>query len=144
MAGRVISINISNSKGKSKSPVNEAIVIENWGIKGDAHGGSHWHRQISLLAVESMEKMRNNGLRLSYGDFAENITTEGINLSEIELGEHLKIGEVIIEITQHGKRCHGKCNVFKTIGDCIMPKEGVFARVIKGGLIKVGDEIEIL
>ncbi len=91
-----------------------------------------------------MEKMRNNGLRLSYGDFTENITTEGIDLSEIRVGAQIKIGEVIIEITQHGKRCHGKCNIFKTMGDCIMPKEGVFARVIKGGLIKVGDEIEIL
>lgn len=141
MIARVVSINISERKGMKKKPVHEAFVTENYGIKGDAHASSHWHRQISLLAIESIQKMKEKGLALNYGDFAENITTEGIDLSSIQLGTKLKIGEVIIEITQHGKKCHSKCEIFNIVGDCIMPREGVFARVLKGGKIKIGDEI---
>lgn len=141
MIARVISINISGRKGIKKKPVHEAILKENYGIEGDAHASFQWHRQISLLAVESIQKMKEKGLSLNYGDFAENITTEGIDLSSIQLGTKLKIGEVIIEITQHGKKCHSKCEIFNVVGDCIMPREGVFARVLKGGKIKIGDEI---
>lgn len=141
MSAKVVSINISKTKGTTKEPVKEATVIENYGIKEDAHADSHWHRQISLLGVESIQKMKDKGLNLNYGDFAENITTEGIDLLSLPLGTKLKIGEVILEITQHGKKCHSKCEIFKIVGDCIMPKEGVFTRVIKGGKIKVGDEI---
>lgn len=141
MIARVISINISGRKGIKKKPVHEAILKENYGIEGDAHASFQWHRQISLLAVESIQKMKKKGLSLNYGDFAENITTEGIDLSSIQLGTKLKIGEVIIEITQHGKKCHSKCEIFNVVGDCIMPREGVFARVLKGGKIKIGDEI---
>ncbi|MGB9936057.1 MOSC domain-containing protein [Thermodesulfovibrio yellowstonii] len=141
MSAKVVSINISETKGTTKEPVREALFIENYGIKEDAHAGSHWHRQISLLGVESIQKMKEKGLNLDYGDFAENITTEGIDLSTLPVGTKLKIGEIILEITQHGKKCHSKCEIFKIVGDCIMPREGVFAKVIKGGKIKVGDEI---
>jgi len=141
MSAKVVSINISQTKGTTKKPIGEAIVVENYGIKEDAHAGSHWHRQISLLSQESIQKMKDKGLNLNYGDFAENITTEGIDLSTLPVGTKLKIGEIILEITQHGKKCHGKCEIFKIVGDCIMPREGVFAKVIKGGKIKVGDEI---
>jgi MOSC domain-containing protein YiiM len=144
MHGKVISINISENKGTTKKTVKEAYVIENYGIKGDAHAGSHWHRQISLLSIESIEKMKEKGMLLNYGDFAENITTEGIDLLSLPLGVKLQIGECILEITQHGKKCHSKCEIFKTVGDCIMPREGVFAKVLKGGKIKVGDSITIL
>ncbi|GAB5046842.1 MOSC domain-containing protein [Thermodesulfovibrio sp. TK110] len=141
MIGKVVSINISKNKGTTKKATLEAMVIENFGIEGDAHAGSHSYRQISLLSVESIKKMRAKDLNLNYGDFAENITTQGIDLLSLPVGTKLKIGECILEITQHGKSCHSKCEIFKAVGDCIMPKEGVFAKVLKGGKIKVGDEI---
>jgi len=141
MIGKVVSINISKDKGTTKKAIKEATVIENYGIEGDAHAGSHWHRQISLLAIESIEKMKDKGLTLNYGDFAENITTEGIDLLSLPLGTKLQIGECILEISQHGKSCHSKCEIFKIVGDCIMPREGVFAKVLKGGKIRVGDSI---
>lgn len=144
MSGRVVSINISENKGTTKKAVEEANVIENQGIEGDAHAGSHWHRQISLLSVESIEKMKGKGMLLNYGDFAENITTEGIDLLSLSVGTKLQIGDCILEITQHGKKCHSKCEIFKIVGDCIMPREGVFARVLKGGKIKVGQIINII
>ncbi|MDW7973163.1 MAG: MOSC domain-containing protein [Thermodesulfovibrio sp.] len=144
MPAKVVSINISKNKGTTKTSIEEATVIENYGILGDAHAGSHWHRQISLLSNESIKKMKDMGLDVRYGDFAENITTEGIDLLSLPLGSKLKIGEVILEVTQHGKKCHSKCEIFKVVGDCIMPKEGIFARVLKGGKIKVGDEIVLL
>ena len=144
MKGKVVSINISENKGTTKKAIEEAYLIENYGIEGDAHAGSHWHRQISLLAVESIEKMKDKGMILHYGDFAENITTEGIDLLSLPLGTKLQIGECILEITQHGKKCHSKCEIFKFVGDCIMPREGVFAKVLKGGKIKRGDIINLL
>lgn len=144
MQGIVVSINISKNKGTTKQSIKEAMVIENYGIEGDAHASSHWHRQISLLALESIQKMIDKGLTLNYGDFAENITTKGIELLSLPVGTKLQIGEVILEITQHGKSCHSKCEIFKIVGNCIMPKEGIFAKVLKGGKIKVGDEIKVL
>lgn len=144
MQGIVVSINISKNKGTTKQSIKEAMVIENYGIEGDAHASSHWHRQISLLALESIQKMMDKGLTLNYGDFAENITTKGIELLSLPVGTKLQIGEVILEITQHGKSCHSKCEIFKIVGNCIMPKEGIFAKVLKGGKIKVGDEIKVL
>jgi len=141
--GIVISINISHKKGLKKTPVKEAIVNER-GIVGDAHAGE-WHRQISLLAEESIEKMRELGLKIGYGDFAENITTKNIDLSKLRIGQKIRVGkEVILEITQIGKKCHDECEIKRLIGKCVMPKEGVFARVISGGKIKVGDEIIVL
>lgn len=141
MVGKVISLNISVKKGTTKSSVSEVELIENYGIKGDAHANSNWHRQISLLSINSIEKMKDKGFDLNFGDFAENITVEGFEVKDLSIGTKLKIGEVILEISQIGKSCHSKCEIFKTVGDCIMPKEGVFARVLKGGKIKVGDEI---
>jgi len=141
--GIVSSINISDRKGQRKKPVKVARITK-YGIEGDAHAGE-WHRQISLLAEESIEKMRKKGLQIGYGDFAENITTKGINLAEIKVGQRLRIGnEVIVEVTQIGKKCHDECEIKRLIGECIMPKEGIFARVIVEGTIKVGDKITVI
>ena len=121
MQGIVISINISHKKGLKKTPVKEAIVNER-GIVGDAHAGE-WHRQISLLAEESIEKMRELGLKIGYEDFAENITTKNIDLSKLRIGQKIRVGkEVILEITQIGKKCHDECEIKRLIGKCIMPK----------------------
>lgn len=142
---KVISINISKQKGTAKQAVEEAIVIEDFGIDGDAHAGNGL-RQISILDISSIKKMEEYGLKgLCFGKFAENITTEGLDIEKIKLGTKLKVGdEVILEISQIGKKCHGDgCEIARTVGVCIMPKEGLFARVLKGGKIKVGDKIEI-
>ena len=139
---RIISINVSEKKGTRKRPVKEAVINEDFGILGDAHGGA-WHRQISLLGIESIEKMRQKGLQVNPGDFAENITTEGIDLLSLPIGTKLKIGPVLAEVTQIGKECHTKCAIYRQAGDCVMPKEGIFVRVLKGGIIKTGDVIEI-
>ncbi|WP_271628657.1 cyclic pyranopterin monophosphate synthase MoaC/MOSC-domain-containing protein [Caldicellulosiruptor sp. DIB 104C] len=145
-SAKVISINISRQKGTPKEPVEEAHVIENFGIEGDAHAGTSY-RQVSLLDMSSIKKMKEYGIKgLCFGKFAENITTEGLDISKIQLGTKLKIGDdVILEISQIGKKCHGDgCEIARTVGVCIMPKEGLFARVLKGGKIRVGDIIEIL
>jgi MOSC domain-containing protein YiiM len=139
--GEVIAVSISKKKGQKKQNMPFVRLNENYGIIGDAHAGN-WHRQVSLLAQESIEKLKKKGLGLKAGDFAENITTRGINLLNLPIGTKLKIGEdVILEITQIGKECHQPCNIFYQIGDCIMPKEGIFAKVLKGGIIKPGDTI---
>ncbi len=142
--GKVISINISEKKGTPKTKINPGVLIEDFGFEGDAHAGK-WHRQVSLLAKESIDKAK--GLPsdgLCHGVFAENITTEGIELYTIPVGTRLKIGECIIEISQIGKECHDGCAIKKLVGQCVMPREGIFARVIKGGEVYEGDEIEIL
>ncbi|WP_427340724.1 MOSC domain-containing protein [Caloranaerobacter sp. DY30410] len=142
--GKVVAINISEKKGVVKTPIPEGIFKEDFGLVGDAHAGK-WHRQVSLLGVESIEKMKKLGIKgLCSGKFAENITTEGIKLYELPVGTKLKIGETIQEITQIGKKCHSDCAIAKEVGQCVMPKEGVFTRVLKGGKIKVGDVIEVL
>jgi len=142
--GKVISINISDKKGVIKEPIKEGIFIENFGLKDDAHAGD-WHRQVSLLAIESFYKMENLGIEgLVPGVFAENITTEGIELFTLPVGTRFKIGETIQELTQIGKECHSGCAISKQVGKCVMPKEGIFTKVIKGGLIKEGDFIEII
>lgn len=140
----VLSINISEKKGTPKTKINPGVLIEDFGFEGDAHAGK-WHRQVSLLAKESIEKSK--GLPsdgLCHGVFAENITTEGIELFTIPVGTQLKIGECIIEISQIGKECHDGCAIKKLVGQCVMPREGIFARVIKGGKVYEGDSIEIL
>ncbi len=142
-SGRVISINISDRKGVRKTPINVAEVIENSGIKGDAHRGESL-RQISLLAVESINKMREKGLNVGPGDFAENITTEGIDLMSLPVGTKMKIGDTLLEVSQIGKLCHTRCAIYRQAGDCVMPKEGIFVKVLKGGTVKVGDLIEII
>ncbi|MDP4196774.1 MAG: MOSC domain-containing protein [Bacteroidota bacterium] len=140
--GKVVAISISRKKGIPKTNVSSTQLITNSGLEGDAHAGN-WHRQVSLLAIESIDKMRQKGLpTLRPGAFAENITTEFIDLTEIKIGTRLFIGkEAELEITQIGKQCHSKCAIFDTVGDCVMPREGIFARVIRGGEIFVSDEI---
>ena len=141
MAGKVLSVNISEKKGTPKKQVDPGVLIENYGLEGDAHAGK-WHRQVSLLAKESIEKAKNgptNGL--CHGVFAENITTEGIELYTLPVGTRLQVGECILEISQIGKECHEGCAISKLVGQCVMPREGVFAVVLKGGTVRAGDEI---
>ncbi len=142
--GRVKAISISKERGTQKYNVGAAQLKADFGIEGDAHAGN-WHRQVSLLAEESIEKMRAKGASVKEGDFAENITTEGIDLQSLTIGSKLRLGPVAeVEITQFGKKCHSGCIIFQQIGDCIMPRESVFAKVIKPGRIKTGDTIEVL
>ena len=142
--GKVLSVNISDKKGVVKLPIKEGLFIENHGLDNDAHSGD-WHRQVSLLGLESFDKMKNQGLEdLKFGDFAENLTTEGIILYELPIGTKLSIGETLHEVTQIGKQCHTGCAIKQKVGKCVMPKEGIFTKVLKSGLIKEGDTIEIL
>jgi MOSC domain-containing protein YiiM len=144
MEGKIVSINISDKKGIRKNPVAEAMISENFGIKGDAHASSKWHRQVSLLAIESVKKMQDMGLDVKAGDFAENITTEGIKLQSLPIGTRLRLGkDVIGEVSQIGKECHTRCAIYDQAGDCVMPKEGIFIKVLRGGNIKVGDIINV-
>lgn len=140
---KIVSIAVSKKKGTRKVPVTEVLVIENFGIEGDAHAGA-WHRQVSFLASESIERSREQGLDVTFGDFAENFATSGINWQEIPLGTKVQLGDsVLVEITQIGKECHNKCAIYYQAGDCIMPKEGIFGRVITGGNVCIGDRIRI-
>jgi len=144
MTGKIVSINISQHKGQKKTSVPSAVLKVDHGIVGDAHAGD-WHRQVSLLATESVDQMRGKGVELHPGDFAENLTVENIQLSKLKIGQRLLVGsEIILEITQIGKKCHNDCAIKKQVGDCVMPREGVFARVIKGGEIKTGDQIVLV
>lgn len=143
---RVIAINISEKKGVVKTPIEQGEFRVDHGLVGDAHSGN-WHRQVSLLGKESMDKMENLHLHVDgfcTGKFAENLTTEGIILYELPVGTRLKIGETEQEVTQIGKECHHGCEIRKITGDCVMPREGIFTKVIQGGIIKPGDEIVIL
>lgn len=140
--GKIIAVCRSLHKGERKENVGTARLIENFGVEGDAHGGP-WHRQVSLLAQESIDKMTAKGLEAGPGDFAENITTLGINLPHLSIGTRLEAGEILLEVTQIGKKCHGKCAIYELAGDCIMPREGIFAKVLKGGLLSSGDNIEV-
>jgi MOSC domain-containing protein YiiM len=142
MPGRIVSINVSDRKGMRKKPVGEASVRENFGIEGDAHASEKWHRQVSLLAVESIAKMKAKGLQVGPGDFAENLTTEGIDLLGLPVGTRVSIGgSVEAEVSQIGKLCHSRCEIYEQAGDCVMPREGIFVKVLRGGAIRVGDEI---
>jgi len=144
IVGKVLSVNISDKKGIVKEPIKEGLFIENYGLENDAHSGN-WHRQVSLLGLESFNKMKDMGLNdLKYGDFAENLTTEGIILYELPVGTKLAIGETLHEVTQIGKECHTGCAIAQKVGKCVMPKEGIFTKVLKGGVIKEGDTIVIL
>jgi len=142
MTGKVLAVNVSLNKGERKTPVPSVTLRVEHGIEGDAHAGD-WHRQVSLLAMESIAKMQALGLTVGEGDFAENITTEGVDLVHLPIGARLTIGETLLEVTQIGKECHTRCAIFYQAGDCVMPKEGIFARVITGGEIKPGDAIEV-
>jgi MOSC domain-containing protein YiiM len=136
---RILSINVSERKGVQKTPVQEAVLREDHGIEGDAHAGN-WHRQVSLLANEDIESMRGKGIEISCGDFAENITTEGVDLASLPIGSKLYLGEVILQVTQIGKECHHGCAVYRAVGDCVMPRRGIFARVLRGGRIDCASE----
>ncbi len=141
---RIESIAISPAKGTKKIPVGEVCLLKNYGLKGDAHAGS-WHRQVSFLAKEAIDRVRERGLKVGFGDFAENIATSGIDWPSLSLGTRVRLGgTAVVEITQIGKKCHTRCAVFRMAGDCIMPREGVFARVLVGGEIRPGDRISIL
>lgn len=141
---KIASIAVSKKKGTRKVQVDEAVIIKDYGIRGDAHAGP-WGRQVSFLAAEEIQKSRASGLDVTFGDFAENIATDGIDWKGISVGARLMLGEsVIVEITQIGKECHKRCAIYYQAGDCIMPREGVFARVLEGGPIRCGDPIKVL
>jgi len=139
----VLSVNISKEKGTIKTPIQLAYLRPENGIEGDAHAGN-WHRQVSLLAQESADRMSKMGVKgLRPGIFAENITTEGIELFRLPIGTHLMVGSALLEVTQSGKECHQHCQIFQQVGQCVMPLEGIFARVLIRGEVKAGDEIAI-
>ncbi|GBE06365.1 MAG TPA: MOSC domain-containing protein [Nitrospirae bacterium] len=145
MNAKIVSINISDKKGIRKKTVDTALLRTNYGIEGDAHASEKWHRQVSLLAIESIKKMQDMGLKVGSGDFAENITTEGIDLLRLPIGTKIFISDnVKLEVSQIGKVCHARCAIYEQAGDCVMPKEGIFAKVLKGGTIKKGDTIRVV
>jgi len=142
--GKIIAVCTSQKKGMKKKNVGEAILKVGFGLEGDAHGGD-WHRMVSLLGVESIKKMIDKGVNVGPGDFAENLTTEGLKLFTLPIGTKLKIGQTSIgEVTQIGKECHMKCAIFKQLGECVMPKEGIFIRLLEGGVVRSGDSIEVM
>lgn len=141
--GEIKAICISERRGTQKKEIPEAQILEDWGIEGDAHGGK-WHRQISLLAVEKIEEFRAKGAEIDYGAFGENLIIEGYDLRALPVGTRFRIGEVLLELTQIGKECHSHCEIYKKMGDCIMPREGVFTEVLHGGHIQKGDQIEMI
>jgi molybdopterin adenylyltransferase len=141
--GKILAVNVSENKGTKKTDVQSCALLKGFGLKGDAHAGP-WHRQVSLLANESIEKMKAMGLKVGYGDFAENITTEGVDLVHLPIGTEIQIGKsVILRVTQIGKECHTRCAIYYQAGDCVMPKEGIFAEVVNEGEVKAGDKIII-
>jgi MOSC domain-containing protein YiiM len=141
---KIVSIAVSKKKGTRKIPVEEAFLSRDHGLVGDAHAGK-WHRQVSFLPSESIQKAREEGLEVTFGDFAENIATTGIDWKTLPIGSQVRLGDtVLVEITQIGKECHNKCAIYYKAGDCIMPREGVFARVLEEGTIRCGDEITVL
>jgi MOSC domain-containing protein YiiM len=141
--GEILAVCTSDRKGIRKHDVGQAELRPDWGIVGDAHAAD-WHRQVSLLAWESIEKMRALGLNVKAGSFAENITTQGLCLVDLPVGTRLRLGEALVEVTQIGKVCHDRCAIYYQAGDCVMPREGIFVRVHQGGQVKVGDPIEVL
>jgi molybdenum cofactor synthesis domain-containing protein len=138
--GKITHISKSDKKGVPKTNVTQSKIIAAYGLEGDAHAGN-WHRQVSLLAQESIDKIRNKGLDVSGGDFAENITTLGVDIPNVKVGEHILLGGAEIVVSQIGKVCHARCAIFKTVGDCVMPREGIFGEVLKGGTIRVGSAV---
>lgn len=140
--GKVIAVCISEARGTEKQNIHEAEFIEDWGIKGDAHAG-RWHRQVSLLSYDKIEAFRKRGAEVEDGAFGENLVVEGIDLAKLPLGTVFRCNEVVLQLTQIGKECHNGCAIFQKMGECIMPREGVFAKVLHGGMIREGDELII-
>ena len=143
MQGKIVAVCTSENKGERKKNVGSGTMLVGLGLEGDAHAGFQ-HRQVSLLALESIEKMRQKGLDVHPGDFAENLTTEGLNLPSLPIGTKIKIGDVLMEVSQIGKECHNRCAIYYQAGDCVMPREGIFTIVVTGGKVAVGDTIEVL
>jgi MOSC domain-containing protein YiiM len=143
MAGKIISVNVSKDKGEKKHNIEKCLLIKDRGLKDDAHAG-FMHRQVSLLARESIDKIKNMGINVVPGDFAENLTTEGIDLPSLPIGTKLLVGDgIVLRVTQIGKECHARCAIFQQVGDCVMPREGIFAEVLTEGEVKVGDTIKV-
>lgn len=140
---KIVAVCISELKGVAKDPVPEGVLVPEHGLRGDAHAGPH-HRQVSLLAKESIERMKAKGANVGLGSFGENIVTEGIDLLSLPVGTRIRIGGAEAEVTQHGKECHDRCAIYYSVGDCVMPREGIFVRILKGGTIRPGDEIEVI
>ena len=140
--GKIIGICISEKRGTAKHEVETAKLVEDWGIEGDAHAG-HWHRQVSLLPYEQIEAFKNRGAEVGHGAFGENIIVEGFDLKSLPIGTRFVCNDVVLELTQIGKQCHAHCAIYHQMGDCIMPREGVFCKVLAGGTIAPGDLIEI-
>lgn len=143
MSAKIVSVNISDSKGVPKTPIPEGELRPDTGLVGDAHSGV-WHRQLSLLALESIQIMRDKGLEVNPGDFAENVTTEGLTLHTLPVGARLTLGPVEVEVTQIGKECHTGCAIRQKTGDCVMPRQGIFVRVLNPGRIRAGDTVAVV
>ncbi|MBR5046742.1 MAG: MOSC domain-containing protein [Eubacterium sp.] len=141
--GIIMGICISEKRGTQKNEIPETILVKGWGLKGDAHGGK-WHRQVSLLSYEKIEEFRSRGAEVSPGAFGENLIVKGIDFRSLPVGTRFSVGDALMELTQIGKECHTHCRIYQEMGDCIMPREGVFAEVVRGGQIKTGDEMNVL
>lgn len=141
--GVIRAICTSEKKGTQKHEVPAAKLVENWGMEGDAHGGT-WHRQVSLLSLEKIEAFRARGAQVDFGAFGENLVVEGYDFRALPVGTRFSCGEALLEMTQIGKECHSHCNIYKVVGDCIMPREGVFAKVLRGGDVRVGDALTMI
>jgi len=141
--GKVIAVCVSEQKGTQKKNVNSAVFVPDWGIENDAHAGK-WHRQVSLLSHDKIEEFRARGAEVINGAFGENLVVAGIDFKTLPIGTQFSCGDVLLELTQIGKECHSGCEIYKKMGDCIMPREGVFTRVLKGGTISVGDELDVI
>ncbi|MGL4912201.1 MAG: MOSC domain-containing protein [Romboutsia sp.] len=140
---KILAICISEKKGTLKNEVSKATFIEDFGIENDAHAGK-WHRQVSLLGFEKIDDFRKKGATVDFGAFGENLVVEGIELNKLPIGQIIQVGEVILEVTQIGKECHDRCAIYYQVGDCIMPKNGIFTKVIKGGEVSVGQECKLV
>jgi MOSC domain-containing protein YiiM len=141
---RIVAVCTSEEKGTTKKPIKEGVLKEDYGLVGDAHADCCTHRQVSLLAIESIQRIREEGFDVGPGDFAENLTTEGVELVSLPVGARISIGkDILLEVTQIGKKCHSGCAIYREIGKCIMPREGIFARVVHGGPVRAGDRLKV-
>ena len=141
--GKIMAVCISEKRGTQKKNIEKVRLIENFGLEGDAHGGN-WHRQVSLLSYEKVRAFEEKGISVEDGAFGENLLVEGCDFKTLPVGTRFRCGDVLLEMTQIGKECHSHCEIYQAVGDCIMPREGVFARVLHGGMIQIGDELEIV
>lgn len=141
--GKIMAVCISEKRGTQKKNIDKVRLIENFGLEGDAHGGN-WHRQVSLLSYEKVRAFEEKGISVEDGAFGENLLVEGFDFKTLPVGTRFRCGEALLEMTQIGKECHSHCEIYQAVGDCIMPREGVFARVLHGGEIQIGDEMEIV